>query len=88
MHFMTTFTPVKMRRSEHSCSSWTTANGIFRNYAHSLRKYFPEDHHHRLYRAADLAEIGKRTMQLNASELYRVDGEQRMILLAIEDITN
>ena len=31
--------------------------------------------------------IGPRTMRLNASELRRIDGEQRMILLAIEDIT-
>ena len=35
----------------------------------------------------DFADIGKRVMLLNARQIKRVSGKERIILLAIEDIT-
>jgi PAS domain S-box-containing protein len=35
----------------------------------------------------EFADIGKRTMLLNARQIHRVSGKERIILLAIEDIT-
>jgi len=68
--------------------TWEISNGIFQNCGNCSRQFCPEKATFDNYEVEhDFSTIGKRIMLLNARQIERALGKEKIILLAIEDIT-